>query len=340
VYDPDSGKDIVFNYGIFDFNSDNFIYRFAKGKTDYKLVASYFEHFFAEYSMRGSGIVEQELNLTPAERTRLWNALMVNLRPENAIYRYNFFFDNCATRPAKIIEDIIEGEIIYGPEPEAQTFRERINYCMRNKPWLIFGCDLALGSPTDRVMTFRETFFLPLLLEEAFDGATIIAPDGAGRQLTAAKNILSEEVPMPVKPTIFTPLFAALVCLALCLALTGMEWRRKTYYAAVDYILFTLAGLAGTVLFFIAFVSEHPAVWPNWQIVWLHPLHLALVAILAVKGLKKTTYYYHFINFATLSLMLAGSQLIPQHFNAAFFPLIICLWMRSGRSILFRYNKA
>jgi hypothetical protein len=30
--------DIVFNYGVFDFSRPNFIYRFAKGETDYMLV--------------------------------------------------------------------------------------------------------------------------------------------------------------------------------------------------------------------------------------------------------------------------------------------------------------
>ena len=78
---------------------------------------------------------------------------MINNRPENRVYRYNFFFDNCATRPAAIIEKLAGGKIDYNIPFKQQTFRDLINYCTRNKPWLTFGCDLALGSPTDRIAT-------------------------------------------------------------------------------------------------------------------------------------------------------------------------------------------
>lgn len=35
---PD-GRDLAVNYGIFDFDSPNFIYRFVKGETDYMVAA-------------------------------------------------------------------------------------------------------------------------------------------------------------------------------------------------------------------------------------------------------------------------------------------------------------
>ncbi|MDR1357036.1 MAG: DUF4105 domain-containing protein [Tannerellaceae bacterium] len=330
VCDAANGTDVVFNYGIFNFSGGSFVYRFARGRTDYRLEAVRFERFLAEYGMRGSGVTEQRLDLTPAERGRLWDALLINLRPENAVYRYNFFFDNCATRPAEIIRKAVDGEIVYGKEPERETFRRRINRCMRNQPWLVFGCDLALGSPTDRVMTFGETFFLPLMLEAALDSAVVVSADGVGRRLVASKAILLEEAPVAVRKTVVTPLGVALLMLLSLVAVTVAERRRRTYYAAVDGLLFALAGLAGCVLFFLAVASEHPAVWPNWSLAWLHPLHLVGAALTVAKGCGRAAYYYHFINFAALTLMLAGAYFIPEHFNVAFFPLIVCLWMRSG----------
>ena len=38
VRDASKKFDTVFNYGIFDFSKPNFIYRFAKGETDYRLA--------------------------------------------------------------------------------------------------------------------------------------------------------------------------------------------------------------------------------------------------------------------------------------------------------------
>ena len=40
---PQENYDMVYNYGIFDFNSDNFIWRFAIGQTDYLLGTYPFE---------------------------------------------------------------------------------------------------------------------------------------------------------------------------------------------------------------------------------------------------------------------------------------------------------
>lgn len=83
--------DTVFNYGIFDFSKPNFIYRFAKGETDYRLAAQYTRDFLIEYEMRGSEVTEQILDIDSAGKARIWEALMINNRPENRVYRYNFF---------------------------------------------------------------------------------------------------------------------------------------------------------------------------------------------------------------------------------------------------------
>ncbi|MDR2811131.1 MAG: DUF4105 domain-containing protein [Tannerellaceae bacterium] len=330
VADPTTGMDLVFNYGIFDFNTSNFVYHFTKGETDYKLGITYFKNFYAEYAMRGSGVTEQVLNLTSEEKNTLWQTLQWNALPENATYRYNFFFDNCATRPATLIERSVTGQIIYHHEVEHKSFRTLINECMRNQPWLVFGCQLALGSPADREVTLREEFFLPLLLAKAIGEATIASPNGVERPLLQTTKIHLEAHPEPVAPTRLTPWLASLLLLAICLLLTLREWRKKQRYPLVDCSLFALAALAGTVLFFLAFVSEHPATWPNWTLLWLHPFHWIGVLLFAVKTQKKAAYYYHFINFAALTLMLAGWHFIPQHFHIAFIPLVLCLWIRSG----------
>ena len=44
------GIDAVFNYGMFNFNAPNFIFRFALGETDYQLGVTDYEHFAAEYN--------------------------------------------------------------------------------------------------------------------------------------------------------------------------------------------------------------------------------------------------------------------------------------------------
>lgn len=327
--------DVVFNYGIFDFSKPNFIYRFAKGETDYRLAAQYTRDFLIEYEMRGSEVTEQVLNIDSAGKARIWEALIINNRPENRVYRYNFFFDNCATRPAAIIEKQAGGKIDYNAPFKQQTFRDLINHCTRNKPWLTFGCDLALGSPTDREATFHEMLFLPPYLKEAVETATLTGADGSQKKLVSATHTLIDGLTKEEEPEteFLTPLVCSWVFFLITLLVTLLEWHRKSYFRMVDCLLFFMAGVAGVVLFFLCFVSTHPCVRPNWNIIWLQPFDLVAVILFAVKKLRKIAYYYHFINFAALSLMLLGWHFIPQHLNTAFIPLIMSLWLRSGGSI-------
>lgn len=345
IYDPKQNLDLIFNYGIFDFDKPNFIYRFAKGETDYKLGVADFPAYVIEYQMRGSDITEQVLNLRTDEKERLWEALLINYRPENRTYRYNFFFDNCATRPAVLTEKNVDGQIGYNYPYESQTFRSLINYCTRNHPWLTFGCDLALGSPTDRMATPHEMMFLPSYLKDAFGNATILAPDGTTRKLVKETRVIGADKGMenidedttgeeaPEATGFFTPIVAGLLFFGIVFVITFIEWRKRTYYKIVDCVLFFLAGTGGVILFFLSFISVHPCTWPNWNLVWLQPLDLAALILFCVKKFNKAAYYYHFINFAALIMMLLGWPFIPQHLNIAFIPFIAAIWLRSGYGI-------
>ena len=338
VYDPVLKINWVYNYGIFDFSAPNFMYRFAKGETDYKLDTSYFSIFLREYTSRGSEIIEQALNLLPEEKEALWQALEWNRKPENRVYRYNFFFDNCATRPAVMVENNIKGFISYAPASELPTFRDVINYCTRNHPWITFGCDLVVGLPSDRVMTLQETFFIPDYLKNAFDKAEIIREDTT-ETLVKQTNILAEKNQPIVTPSFITsPLCCFSALFILILALSFIEWRRKSYYRFLDIILFLSSGLAGCIIFFLSFFSVHPSMFPNINLLWLHPLHLIGIIFFSVKKWKIVAFWYHFINFAVVISMCVGWIFIPQHFNIAFIPLIASLLLRSGGALLRKKN--
>ena len=278
--------DFVFNYGLFDFSKPHFIYRFARGETDYMLGGNDFEQFLAAYRARGSEVCEQTLALDSAERQRLLDALVENALPENRTYRYNFFFDNCATRPATMIERAVNGSIAYEERREVR---------------------------------------------ESFDGAWIITPDGSKRRLVSSTRLLSERTAPEIVPDFFTPLVCSLLLFIVVALLTLIEVRREASFRWLDFLLFFVAGLAGCVLAFLAFFSVHPAMWPNVTFLWLHPLHLIGAVCMAVKRCKRLSYVYHLLTFAALLAAGVGYVIVPQHFNAAFFPLMLTLLMRSGR---------
>ena len=174
--DPANGIDAVFNYGLFSFNTPNFILRFSLGETDYQLGATDYARFAAEYAFDGRSVWQQTLNLSKEEKAELIRLLQENYLPENRVYRYNFFYDNCATRPRDKIEESIDGKVIYPAEPQdgSLSFRDIVHQYCKGHPWARFGIDLCIGSEADRPITQRQMMFAPFYLMDAFAGAQIV----------------------------------------------------------------------------------------------------------------------------------------------------------------------
>ena len=70
VYDPVTGIDEVFHWGLFSFDTPNFIGRFISGNTDYEMGVFGTKYFMREYIQRGSSVYAQELNLTAEQFAR------------------------------------------------------------------------------------------------------------------------------------------------------------------------------------------------------------------------------------------------------------------------------
>lgn len=328
------GFDYVFNYGMFNFNAPAFVWRFTKGETDYCLGVNDFRDFLLNYVMRESRVDEQILNLTPEQSRALFDALLENALPQNRVYRYNFLFDNCATRPRNMVEATLDHRVRYRePAGVLPTFREEIDRYAGRCPWLIFGIDLALGSGLDRPMSYREQMFGPEVLKEAFAAAEIQqSPDSAAVPLVSRTEVLydPEEPARPDEtPFYLTPLFVAWLFAAVVAAVSVYDIRRRKWSRGLDTVLFTVYGLGGVIIFFLMFVSVHPATCPNYSAFWLHPLWLLMALFIWFKSLKNVVKYYHFANFAALLVFVALWRWIPQQFNAAFFPLVLVLMMRS-----------
>ncbi len=330
--------DVVFNYGLFSFDTPNFIWRFTKGETDYYLGVNRYEYFLYEYVMRNSRVDEQILNLTPEEKLALFYALQENARPENREYRYNFLFNNCATAPRDKVEEVL-GKVCYQePVGELPTFREEIHRCVARCPWLVFGIDLALGAELDRPMTYRERMFIPEALRQAFAVATMqCASDSTARPLVAQSvELFVPETPAQPDeiPFYLTPLVVGWLLLALVLLLSIRDIRRDRCARWVDSLLFLFYGMGGVLLFFLMFCSEHPATSVNYSAIWMHPFWLLIAVAIWFKSLKRVVRYYHFANFAVLLLFMMLWHWIPQQFNPAFIPLVGVLILRSFTYIM------
>jgi hypothetical protein len=339
--EPESGIDVVFNYGVFSFSTPNFALRFALGQTDYELGVTTYANFEAEYSYFNREVWQQVLNLTPDEKARFAELIRENMQHENRIYRYNFFYDNCATRPRDKIEQAVNAQITYGKllgEGETITFREMIHKYTAGHPWSRFGIDMALGSKADRKMTEREMTFIPFYLEKAVSGATISDGRNLVSQRVKTLNNTKEKPGRDIWNTL-TPLRMSLLLFILTAAATLLGIKRGLSLWGIDLLLFTAAGLAGCILLFLATMSEHPAVSPNYLLFVFHPLHLIFLPAMIFSEIKHRTSLYHAFNIAILTLFIVLYPVIPQRFDLAVVPLALCLWIRSLSNLTLTHKR-
>lgn len=339
------GIDAVFNYGIFNFNAPNFVFRFALGETDYQLGASDFERFAAEYNYLERDVWQQTLNFTPKEKERLIALLEENYRPENRVYRYNFFYDNCATRPRDLIEKAIDGNLQYADNMTDTnigiSFRDLLHKYSEGHPWSRFGMDLCMGSKADKPIDRRLMMFVPFYVQEYFNKAQIIDKEKQARPLvlTEEKIIITGDGEPVQSSEGFTPMQAALLLFIFVCGATIYGLRRGKTLWGIDLVLFFAAGVAGCILAFLALFSEHPAVSPNYLLFVFHPLHLFCLPCMLNKVRKKQRSRYMMANFIVLTLFILLWLVIPQKFPLAVLPLALCLQIRSASNLILSTDK-
>lgn len=266
------GLDWAFNYGVFDFKKPHFVARFVFGLTDYELGAYPYKYFVKEYRRFGSMVTEQVLNLTDEEKMALHDALAINLRPENKIYRYNYFYNNCTTKARDIIESCINGKVEYaGREDYTPSYRDMVHSMTKNNPWSRFGNDLLLGIKADWKTDLRQQEFLPGNLLYDFDHAQIYS-NGSYRPLIKERRIaVPAGVQIIESGFPLTPLACAAILLAVGIVIFFVEWRKKRIFVLWDVLLMITTGTIGIVLTLMLF-SQHPTVSLNLQIILCNPL--------------------------------------------------------------------
>ncbi|MDE6048285.1 MAG: DUF4105 domain-containing protein [Paramuribaculum sp.] len=82
----DARNDYVVNWGLFDFDAPNFVYRFVKGETDYMCGAIPTDIFLSYYMRAGREVTEQVLSLSTEEAAGVVSAVQTNLLPHNRVY--------------------------------------------------------------------------------------------------------------------------------------------------------------------------------------------------------------------------------------------------------------
>jgi hypothetical protein len=243
------------------------------------------------------------------------------------------------------VEEAVAGSITYGnllDDGETVSFRDLIHRYAADHPWARFGIDMCLGSEADRPVTEREMMFVPFYLERAVADAVVKDAGGERKLVASSETLLDNGVRCDEArgiSDVMTPMRASLLLFVVVALLTVYGLKRERALWVLDALLFAAAGVAGCVIAFLVFFSEHPAVSPNYLLLVFHPLHLLFLPYILYGEIKHRLSYYHAVNLLVLTLFIVLYPVIPQRFDLAVVPLALCLLARSLSNLILNYKR-
>lgn len=328
VTDPGYNIDWFYDYGLYDFEQENFFLNFAKGLLKYKVGAREWSRSFRYQKSLNRYIKVQYLNLSLAEKQALFDYLQNNIKPENAEYLYNYVYDNCATKLRDVCEELYPGKIKFdlSYKQEDKTIRDLMQDYLDYQPWGDLGIDLGLGMQIDQEATAREYMFLPDYIHFAFANATI---EREGEEVPLVKKSVLAFDPNDEEFSnrLLTPLNTFIILFFVVGLITHRNLKFGKRTAWIDKVLFTLAGFAGWWVVFLWLGTEHLSKW-NLNILWAFPLHLPLIFFSAKEKYRR--FFKNYFKFFAYwySLLLLAWALLPQPLHPSLVPFVLTLVLR------------
>lgn len=259
VKDDANQLDVVFNYGTFDFRTENFYLKFVKGDLQYFLSVSSYEDFIIQYQIEKREVIEQTLNLTIQQKQKIFDALNNNIFSTDKYYTYKFIDRNCTTMVADKINEILSGEKITKIDDKSISYRSLLYPYFENYFWYKLGINIIFGAKTDEK---AEKLFLPV---ELMNSLNVIQHDNQKLVLSTKKLIDGET--KNAEFSFFNSIYFVISLLLLIVA-TNKKWVYKSF-------LF-LCGLLGLFLCLVGLYSEHQEVLWNYNALLFNPLFLLL----------------------------------------------------------------
>ena len=333
---PGKHTDIIYNWGVFEYNTKNFAWKFAKGRLDYMLDTEITKGFLQSYFFEQRYVYSQRLNIDSKEVRKLTELINENLRPENIKYRYDFFYDDCSTRIRDLLEKSIGDKLKYPPVEigKVETFREMVARYQNPFPWLKFGVDLIMGSTSDKKAHFRDQMFLPIDMRNGLSKTLVRRSDKMIPLLQNPEILIDFKNPQ-IKQNIFiSPPFVFTVLVIVILILAGLTKSRKII-RIMDIIIYAVFSILSILMIFFNFFTDHQQMKWNLNIIWLNPFIMVCLLMLI---LSKTGEVWFRIVFYISAAFLVVHYVLPQQFNIGFLLLDIIILIRSSVRSNFDWN--
>ncbi|MGH7619616.1 MAG: DUF4105 domain-containing protein [Gemmatimonadaceae bacterium] len=288
IHDNVTGRDTLFNWGVFDFSQPHFIPRFLEGRMLYAMGSDPLGDQIRAYQRLNRSVLAQELDLTAQQRDSILHQIQWYARPENVNYRYDYYRDNCATKVRDIIDNAIGGQIkAKAGALTGTTYRSHSLRLMQLNLPIMLGVDIGLGRPADHDLTKWQTMFLPTPLHDFLSTLQVTDSAGGMHPLVKREVVLFQATrpPEPDAPPTLWPwlLGAGLILAALFVVLGRADGRAAGMVAGVLIGVWSLvAGILGTLLTLLWTVTDHVFAHANENLLLFNPLWLVLAVVALV----------------------------------------------------------
>ena len=335
VRDTITNDDIVFNFGIYDFNSPNFYSNFVKGRPQYKLGVQKYENFSKNYKLENRYIIEHIINLNENSSKKIIELLVENLKNPN--YTYDYLRDNCATRVADILIDKSSNKLKTESlnEQGTDTYRNLIHSKINENSWGALGIDICLGAVIDKKITLRETLFLP---ENVMNYLTQIQKENP--ELISQQTIFKPKglKKLPVAKIFTSPLFINIFLSIIIVFFTLLGFKKGYWFKSIDFIIFFVTGFIGLLIIYLWFFSNHFASAQNFNFLWAFPFNLIMIYALLRKNIPHWVNNFVKLNIIMLLLLFIHWLTGVQKYNITLLPIFVTLLFRYFY-LVFQINK-
>jgi hypothetical protein len=272
----------VFNYGMFTFGPD-MLPQFLRGRLKFWLGQGDLERTVAQYAAANRDVRQLELNLSPAQARAVVGRLRRDALPENRVYLYDHYFDNCSTRVRDVLDGALNGQLRRAWAGRARfSVRQDTLRHTQHDPLTAWAMMLGLNGSVDRPQTPWGQAFLPLELETLLQYTTYIDDNAARVPLVSQEKTLfrAERAALPSAPDqgwLHLLGCGALVGLTLIFVgerarQRGRAWRGLLVSSMALYGL--VSGLVGTLLVYLSLWSDHTVTHGNVNVLLWNPFNL------------------------------------------------------------------
>tara|TARA_B110000908_G_scaffold69208_1_gene83523 strand:- start:1271 stop:2455 length:1185 start_codon:yes stop_codon:yes gene_type:complete len=330
IKDPVLQLDVIYNYGMFDFNAPNFYTNFVKGKLNYQLGRQRFNQFINSYNYQKRNVQQQVLNLSQQEKQAFFLYLENNAAPKNRDYWYDPYYNNCATKLRDITTTILGDQVTFTKLHQPQK-KYSLRALMRQEipwnTWGSFGINLALGNKLDVIATESQYMYLPNYIFQKFRIATRIQ-NGEIVDLVKREDLLLKHKKQSYKSQLLSPLFVFILLSLLGFLITYKDYTETKRTKWFDFLILFITGIIGVVVLFLWFFTDHTTTPNNFNFLWAFAPNLLMAFLLLNEKLKH--WFSSYFKFVTvlLILMLLFWIIGIQSFPFAILPFVLFLIIR------------